>query len=32
MAGYVLGWTPFFQKQMRAQTKAALDKYLKGKS
>jgi hypothetical protein len=32
MAGYVLGWTPFFQKQMRAQTKAALDKYLKGRS
>ena len=28
MGGWVLGWTAFFNKQVRAQTRAALDRYL----
>jgi len=28
LGGVMLGWTPFFQKQMRKQTRAALDRYL----
>ena len=28
MGGVVLGWTGYFKKQMRQQTRAALDKYL----
>lgn len=28
LGGVMLGWTPFFQKQMRKQTRAALDNYL----
>ena len=27
-AGYVMGWAPFFQKQVRAQTRATLERYL----
>ncbi|MDO8318272.1 nuclear transport factor 2 family protein [Rhodoferax sp.] len=28
LGGWVLGWAPFFQKQVRLQTHAALNKYL----
>jgi hypothetical protein len=28
LGGVMLGWAPFFQKQMRKQTRAALDRYL----
>jgi hypothetical protein len=28
LGGVMLGWTPFFQKQVRAQIRDALDKYL----
>ena len=28
MGGWVLGWAPFFNKQVRRQTRAALDNYL----
>ena len=28
MGGWVLGWTPFFQKQMRVKTRVALTRYL----
>ena len=28
MGGWVLGWAPFFNKQVRRQTRAALDQYL----
>lgn len=28
MGGWVLGWAPFFNKQVRVQTRAALDRFL----
>ncbi len=31
MGGWVLGWAPFFNKQVRTQTRAALAKYLADK-
>jgi hypothetical protein len=31
LGGYVLGWMPFFRKQMREQTRGALAKYLQNK-
>jgi len=29
--GFVLGWIPFFRKQMREQTRVALTKYVANK-